>query len=331
MIANKLRPGDLIRVVTPAQSYGIVKQSQREIATKRVEQDLGLRLSFGKHVEETDEFSSSSIKSRLEDLHEAFADPEVKGILCIEGGFNSNQLLPYLDWELIKKNPKVLVGYSDITVLNLAILAKTGLVSYNGPMFSTLGMKKGFEYMVEYLKKAVMEEPAYEIVPSKEWSDDDWESEQDERHFHKNEGPWVIASNATGGGEAEGRIVGGNLSSLALLQGTSFWPGLKDSILFLEDDYEWKWHHMDRCFQGIVQQPDFSGVKGIVWGRFEGDSQVSRETLTKAMKATRELVGLPIIGNVDFGHANPKATIPIGGKARIWGEGEKSKVEILEH
>ena len=86
MIANKLKRGDLIRVLAPSQSYGIVKSQQREIARKRVEEDLGWKITFGKHVEEIDEFNSSSIRSRLEDLHQAFADPEVAGILCIEGG-----------------------------------------------------------------------------------------------------------------------------------------------------------------------------------------------------------------------------------------------------
>src|SRR3990167_2363671 len=126
---EKLRKGDEVRIIAPSRSMAIISEESKKIANQRFS-DLGLKLSFGKHVEEKDDFCSSSIASRAEDLHEAFFDKNVKAIITVIGGFNSNQLLKYIDWKIIKDNPKIFCGFSDITILNNAILQKTGLVSY---------------------------------------------------------------------------------------------------------------------------------------------------------------------------------------------------------
>src|SRR5680860_43589 len=123
---QKLKKGDKVRVIAPSRSMAIISQETRDIAKNRFE-ELGLELSFGKHIEEIDDFVSSSIESRIEDLHDAFCDSRVKAIFTVIGGFNCNQLLQYIDWDLIKNNPKIFCGFSDITALNNAIYAKTGL------------------------------------------------------------------------------------------------------------------------------------------------------------------------------------------------------------
>ena len=105
---------------------------------------LGLRLGYGEHVGVRDDFDSSPVADRVADLHAAFADPDVAAILTVIGGFNSNELLPYLDWDLIAAHPKVFCGYSDITALQNAILARTGLVTYSGPHWSAFGMRDHF-------------------------------------------------------------------------------------------------------------------------------------------------------------------------------------------
>lgn len=136
----KLKAGDEIRIIAPARSMKIISAESQEIANKRLT-DLGFKITFGKHINESDEFASSSIESRIRDLHEAFLDKNVKAILTVIGGFNSNQLLKYIDWNIIKNNPKIFCGYSDITALNNAILKKTGLVSYYGPHYSSFGQE----------------------------------------------------------------------------------------------------------------------------------------------------------------------------------------------
>src|SRR3989344_421404 len=112
IIPAKLKKGDEVRIIAPGLSFAILSEETIKIATGRLN-ELGLKVSFGKHIGEKDEFTSSSIESRLDDLHEAFSDKNVKAILTVIGGFNSNQLLRYLDYGLIKSNPKIFCGYSD--------------------------------------------------------------------------------------------------------------------------------------------------------------------------------------------------------------------------
>src|SRR3989344_2289098 len=132
MVPNKLKQGDEIRIISPARSMSIISQDVRNIAKGRLEK-LGFKVTFSKNIEESDEFNSSSIISRVDDIHEAFSNKNIKAVLTTIGGFNSNQLLKYLDYDLIKSNPKILCGYSDITSLQNAVYAKTGLVTYSGP------------------------------------------------------------------------------------------------------------------------------------------------------------------------------------------------------
>jgi len=325
MIPAKLQRGDKIRVISPARSLAIISKEVQDNASRRWK-SLGLIVTFSKNVSEKDEFDSSAIKSRVDDIHTAFSDKKVKCILTSIGGFNSNQLLKYLDYNLIKLNPKILCGYSDITALQNVIYTKTGLVTYSGPAFSTLGMLHGLDYTVDYFKKCLMETGSFKIIPSKEWSDDMWYKDQQNRKFIKNNGFKMINE-----GEAEGKIIGGNLCTFNLLQGTEFMPSLKNSILFVEDDEESKPQHFDRDLQTLLHLPDFDGVKGIVIGRFQKVSAMTEELLIKIIKAKNELNHIPIIANVDFGHTTPIITFPIGGTARILARNNEIKLEIMKH
>ncbi len=322
---KKLEKGDLIRVIAPASSLAIISEENRRIANGRFE-ELGLRLSFGKHAEEIDEFRSSSIESRVKDIHDAFQDPEVNAILAVIGGFNSNQLLQYIDWELVRNNPKIFCGYSDITALNNALYAKTGLISYSGPAYASFGEKKGFDYTLEYFKKCLFSENPYEIMPSKEWSDDGWYKDQENRKFIKNEGPWIINE-----GSARGTLIGANLCTLNLLQGTEYFPDLNNSILFLEDDEDTRAVLFERDLQSLIHQPGFAGVKGLVIGRFQRESAVSKDNLMKIIKTKRELDNIPVIANIDFGHTQSMITFPIGGEVSFSANEGETKIEILKH
>jgi muramoyltetrapeptide carboxypeptidase LdcA involved in peptidoglycan recycling len=324
-IPPKLRKGGNIRIIAPARSLAIISKESREIAVQKL-QGMGLSTTYTEHAEEKDEFISSSIASRVADIHAAFSDKGVNGMLTVIGGFNSNQLLRYLDYGLIKANPKILCGYSDITALTNAIYAKAGMVCYSGPHFSSFGMKKGIEYTEEYFQKCLMSEGSYFVEPSSEWSNDAWFTDQENRTFIKNEGYWTINK-----GAASGTIIGGNLCTFNLLQGTEFMPSLKDRILFIEDNAETRPHTFDRDLQSLIHQPGFEGVKGVVIGRFEKASGITLPLLTKIIKTKKELDGLPVIANVDFGHTTPTITFPIGGTASLDASGEKPKLTIVEH
>ena len=324
MIPNKLKAGDEIRVISPSRSLGIIDLKQREIAINALK-NLGLKVTFSKNAEKIDEFSSSSIEDRIEDLHEAFGDSHVKGVLTTIGGYNSNQLLKYIDYKLIGDNPKIFCGFSDITALQNAIYKKTGLVTYSGPYFSTFGMIKGNEYTEEYFKKCLMDDKEFEVGNSPYWSDDEWYLDQENRTFIRDEGVLIINQ-----GSAEGKILGGNLCTLNLLQGTEFMPDLNNSILFIEDDSLSFAENFDRDFQSLIHQPNFHGVKGILIGRFQKDSKISNEILIKIIKTKKGLDNIPVVANLNFGHTNPRFTFPIGGTAKIFAE-DKFTLKIVEH
>lgn len=312
-------------VVAPSDSLSLISKETRRIADERFNA-MGLELSFGKHVEELDEFDSSSIESRVSDLHEAFLDKSVKGVFAVIGGLNCNQLLRYLNWDSIKNNPKVFVGYSDTTALQNAIYAKTGLVTYSGPAYSTFGQKLYFNYTLEYFKKCLLNAEEFTILPSDAWSDDKWYQDQESRNLIKNDG-WLSIN----GGEARGTILGANICTLNLLQGTEYFPNISNSILFLEDDAESKLGNFDRDLQSLIHLPNFNTVKGIVIGRFQNASEVKTEQLIKIIKSKKELSHMPVLANVDFGHTSPIITFPIGGEAQLIISDRKSALEIVKH
>lgn len=322
---NKLEKGDEIRIIAPSRSLSIISQELRDIAKSRFD-ELGLRLTFGEHTEEKNNFASSSIESRVADLHSAFLDKNVKAILTVIGGHNSNQLLDSIDWELIKNNPKILCGFSDITILNNSFFAKTGLVTYSGPHYSTFGQKLHFDYTLDYFRKCLISDIPIEIQPSAQWSDDEWYKNQDNRLLEPNNG-WQIINE----GEASGTLLGGNLCTLNLLQGTKYMPDLYDSILFLEDDELTFPENFDRDLQSIIHQPGFEGVKSMVIGRFQKVSKVSENLLAQIIKSKKELNSLPVIANVDFGHTDPKITFPVGGDVTLKVSENEAKLVIAKH
>ena len=328
IIPQKLKRGDRVRVVAPSQSMAIISEESRNVAKRRFK-ELGLELSFGKHIEEIDEFVSSSIESRIEDLHDAFRDPEIKAIFTVIGGFNCNQLLRYIDWNLIKDNPKIFCGFSDITVLNNAIYSKTNLVTYSGVHYSTFGQELYFDYTLDYVKKCLFSDKPFEIISSKNWTDDRWWEDQKNRNPIPNSG-WLAVNE----GKAEGTILGANFCTFNLLQGTEYFPNLENSILFLEDDEmnkELTAVIFDRDLQSIIHLSEFKGVKGIVIGRFQKAIQMTDDKLIKIIKTKKELDNIPVIANVDFGHTSPMIVFPIGGIANLQSEKGKSRLKITEH
>lgn len=325
MIPAKLAPGDTICIVSPSKSLAVVSPQIRQIAQHTLA-SLGLQVVFGHNANNKDRFGSSSIGERLADLHAAFLNPDVKAILTSIGGFNANQLLRDLDYDLIRRHPKILCGYSDITALGNAIYAKTGLVTYSGPHFSTFGMQLGLEYTLEYFQKCLMEENAILVQPSPTWSDDPWYKEQTKRHFISSPGFLVINE-----GRAEGRLIGGNLCTLNLLQGTKYMPSLENSILMLEDDSESHSEHFDRDLQSLLHLPAFEGVRGLVIGRFQTGSDIDNEALTEIIRRKHELRDIVVFANVNFGHCTPQITFPVGGRGKLVAETGQVKFSISEH
>jgi muramoyltetrapeptide carboxypeptidase LdcA involved in peptidoglycan recycling len=179
---------------------------------------------------------------------------------------------------------------------------------------------------VDYFKKCIMDVQPFAITSSKYWSDDRWFQNQQDRSFIPNEGFLVINE-----GQAEGKLLGGNLCTLNLLQGTEYMPSLIDSILLLEDDYESKPYSIDRDLQSLIHQPGFEGVRGLVIGRFQNGSEMEPEKLVKIIRSKQELTGIPVIANADFGHTTPQFTFPIGGKGMLAARNGQVRFTVNEH
>lgn len=318
----RLQPGDEIRVIAPSMSMAIVKGKQVEMAKERLE-GYGFKVTFGRYVDEHDLVFSTSVENRIADLHEAFLDPNVKAIFTAIGGYNANQLLAHIDYELIINNPKILIGYSDITALQLAIYRKTGLITYSGPHFSTFGMKQLADYTVQGMLAALTNDAPFELEVPETWSDDKWYLDQDDRTYYRNEGPVIVRE-----GEAEGRLVGGNLGTMNLLQGTEFMPSLKGAVLFIEDDNETHLMKFDRDLQSVLHLPDAKELQAVLIGRFQKESDMTEPALVALLKSKPELTGIPVLANVSFGHTDPLATLPIGGRAEITAQNGKAEILI---
>ncbi len=303
---QKLQKGDKVMIVAPARGLKLIGADCRKIAEERLK-NLGLEVVFAKNTtdENFDMFGSASVEKRAQDINQAFADKSVKAVITVIGGFNSNEILKYLDYETIKNNPKIFS-------LHMALHAKTDLITYYGPHYSSLGMLKGCEYTLENAVKMLFKTGEIELFPSIEWSDDLWFLDQEKREFIKNEGWWQIQK-----GSAEGTIIGGNLCTYILQLGTPFCPKFeKNTILFIEDDEGSNIATFDRNLQALINQPDFENVKGLIIGRFQKGSKITRESLEFILNKA-ELKNMPIIANIDMGHTTPIATIPLGGQARI--------------
>lgn len=322
IVPNKLKKGDKIMVIAPSTGIKVISEECRKIAKERFE-SLGLEVVFAQNTtdENFDMIGSSSVQKRAEDINQAFADKSVQGVFTILGGFNSNEILKYINYENIRKNPKIFIGFSDITALHAAIYAQTGLITYYGPHYSSIGMLKGCEYTLENMQKMLFEAGEKEFLPSDEWSDDPWFRDQENREFIKNEGWWQIQK-----GNASGVLLGGNLCTLILNTGTPYFAGFeKDTILLIEDDWMSQIETFDRNLQALINREDFKNVKGLIVGRFQKASQITREKLEFILNKA-ELKNMPIIANVDTGHTTPLATIPLGGFARI----ENGKIFIKD-
>jgi len=311
MIPNKLNFGDEIRVIAPSRSLSIIREEVFDSALEYLT-NKGYKISFSKNCRELDDCNSSSIYSRIEDLHDAFLIKNVKAILTCIGGFNVNQILEYIDYSIIIRNPKIICGFSDITALLNSIYAKTGLITYHGPHFSSFGFKKEIEYTNAYFEKCLHKNETFIIEPSKLAKE-----------------YYVIQEGST-----QGEIVGGNLCTLNLLQGTEYMPDLKNKILFLEDDNivgDYFRYEFDRNLQSLTQTTGIDGVKGIVFGRFEDSCKMDINTIRKMISMKKQLKNIPIISNVDFGHEYPFVTLPIGGVVKIEANASKVSLELVKH
>lgn len=272
-----------IRVICPSGSFN--KSNLKDVKKiKEKLQNMGFQVTFGKYAFKYDsDFKCASIKERVDDLHNAFLDKDVDIILCGKGGFNVNQILPYIDFDCLKKNPKVICGFSDNTALLIAIYMKCNLITYLGPNYINLVDDKTLKYFIDCIFND-------RYLP-------------DKMNF--------LSSNRS----LEGLIIGGNLCTINLLQGTKYLKHKKEVILFLEDDDNYKkgsfYREFARNFDSLMQSSIFE-VKGLVFGKFQKSCNVTWKHLDKLIREYDNLKNIPVVYDYEFGHNKIMRTIPIG-------------------
>jgi len=322
-----LKEGDKIGIVSPSSTIkNFPRRLDRGIKALK---DLGLEVVLGKNAKNSQGHNAGTSEERAEDINNFFRDKEIKAIICSTGGWNANAVLPLLDYKLIKNNPKIFCGFSDITALNLAIHKKTGLVTFNGPtVLPTFGeFEKPFNYSVQWFKKNLFQNSPIGKIDNPEKFTEEilwWEKEDDRK---RKTIPATLPKFLTIG-FGEGKLIGGNLITLCILGGTEYMPDFDDAILFLEEEGESTSSVERRLFYleqlGILQK-----IKGILFARpsnFTTDSEY--RTLYDILNEFGNKYKIPVIADLDFGHTDPMMTLPIGIKVRI--DSQKREIEILE-
>lgn len=337
---KKLKHGDKVAIVS--LSWGGLGDAalihKYHIAKERLQNEFGLKVITMPNSLKGTEFIYNHPELRAKDLMDAFADETVSAIFCAIGGDDSIRMIPYINYDLIKNNPKVFMGYSDSTVSHF-IMYKAGLVSFYGPSI----MCEFGEYvsMFEYTKKAVNkilfeDTTGYQITSSPEWSDDFIPWEEKNRYIAKKLKPEKHGYEILqGSGKTRGHLLGGCLDVFLMCIGTEIWPPLekwKDAILFIETSEDKpspdlvKWTLRNLAAQGILKV-----IRGIIVGKPQGEVYYNeyKSAILDVVTYEEHLVHLPIFYNVNFGHAMPIGIIPYGTMVEI--DCETRKIVISEN
>lgn len=295
----RLQPGDTVGLVAPG---GHTDAPAIAKAIKNIE-SLGFHVKLGRNLEAVYGNYGGLPEQRLDDLHAMFADPDVKAVWAIRGGSGCIQLLAHLDYELIRRNPKILIGYSDITALHLAIQKKVGLVTFHGPVASSTFS----DYSVTQLMNVLMHpEDEYTIPMALENS----RKAEDEPHY---------ALRTVVPGVCEGPLTGGNLCLVSALVGTEYAAHYKGGILFLEEVNEAP-YRIDRMMMQLQLSQEFGQAAGVMLGICENcgpqDSDISL-TLDETTDQHLRPLKVPAVTGYSFGHIRHQFTIPMGIRARL--------------
>lgn len=327
----RLRPGDTIGIISPSSGLAASIPHRIERGARRLEA-LGFRVTFAPHALEEEGFVSAPAADRVADLHALFLDSEVKATIATLGGDHSCHLLPLIDFDLIRRHPKILMGFSDTTVLATAITQQTGLVTFDGPMLMT--DIADFPDMPDYSRAAMLKtlcdpSPIGALTPSDWWTDEflDWRLKLDlTRPRAQLPGPtWTWLK----GGYGEGPLVGGCLESLQHLRGTQFWPDWSGAIFFFETSEEKPSpEQVDAILMDYENMGVLAQIRGLLIGRPTAYSDAERAELRTVILDRTKQFDFPIVTDLDFGHTSPILTLPRGCRTRI--DATNQTLEILD-
>jgi len=304
---KRLNHGDTIGIISPASSPDDLSKINRGVEYL---EKIGYRVEIGKNVGNQEGYLAGSDLQRLSDLHEMFRNKNIKAIFSIRGGYGSGRLLDKIDYHLIRNNPKIFVGYSDITALQLAFFSQTGLVTFGGPMVAVDFHDEISPFTEEVFWRTITSNKKIGRI----------QNPRNEKFYLLNKG------------RGQGRLLGGNLSILTSLIGTEYLPKFKDSILILEDVNEAP-YRIDRMLNQLRLAKILKKVKGIILGHFidcyETDPAKQTFSLNEVIIEYFQNSELPVLYNVKHGHIKENITIPFGLKCSL--NATRGFIEILEN
>ena len=310
----RLKPGDTVAIVGPA---GPVERDQIMVFKQRVE-ERGYHVKFDDELFTVDGYLAGSDERRAKELMAAFTDPEADAVLAARGGYGAMRILDRLDYDAIRANPKVFIGFSDITALHAAFNRKAGLVTFHGPgPASGLGKPEGptdftKQHLIMALEEgAVLQSGAYEIEVPED----------------------VMKVKTFGQGKARGRLVGGNLSLISALEGTPYSIDADGAILLVEDVSEAA-YRIDRMLRQLKLAGKLDQIRGAVLGQFT-DSTAREDKLTDDPRFSVDGVleqyfkdaGIPVLVNYPVGHFKQNCTLPLGGQVEV--DADKGVLRVL--
>jgi muramoyltetrapeptide carboxypeptidase len=311
-----LKKGDTVGLIRPASPS--FEYRENEVAAEIVV-SLGFTPKLTENAGKKLGYLAGTDAERAADLNAAFADPKVDAVWCIGGGYGTSRILPVLDYETIRKNPKPFIGYSDITGTLNAIHRLTGLVTFHGPLAdSTMS-----EYSLAAFRKVLMDGAAGRIAEPPPFAPREGAVDRENR-------VWKLA-----GGKARGRLVGGNISVFSTLVGTPFEPELKGRILFLEEVGEDP-YRIDRYLTQFLLTGKLAGLAGVALGKFSdcgpnpehGNSVLGSWNWQEVCADRFGKLGIPVVAGLCFGHIRDKATVPLGVMAEL--DGDAGTLTLLE-
>lgn len=323
----KLMTGDHIGIFSPSApiTYHCPKRFERGKAFLK---SKGFNLIEGSLTRKHDFYRSGSIKERAEELNELIRNPDIRCIISTIGGMNSNAILPYIDYETLKQNPKIIIGYSDVTALLLGIYAKTGISTYYGPaLVASFGeMNPLVDMTYQYFKNILIDDLTFPHLLKKPemWTDEfiDWETQDRSKKMISNQLVTVHK------GIVRGRLIGGNLNTMQGIWGSEYMPEIKKGdILFIEDSLK-NASTVERSFAHLKLCGVFEKISGIILGKHElfDDSGTGR----KPYQILLEILDgqqIPFLAEFDCSHTHPMMTLPIGCQIEL--DATNQKISIL--
>lgn len=306
----RLRDGMTVGLIAPASP-------PNEKADIRFAMDvirsLGFRVKEGRHLYARQQYLAGSDRERADDVNAMFADPAVDAIFCLTGGYGTPRILPFIDYDAVRRHPKVVLGYSDITGLLLGLYARAGLVGFHGPV----ALRNFGDYALAEFRKVLVEPQAPVTIAAPP-------------PFEPRPG-WVDRENRISryaGGRAAGPLVGGNLTLVSSLMGTPYEPDFRGAILFLEDIGEAP-YRIDRMLTQLWLAGRLQQLTGIVLGRFtKADYDSNTFSLEEVFEQRLGGLGIPVVRGLMIGHMADIATVPIGVRAEL--DADAGTLTLLE-